>query len=89
MTWREYVLLVRGFRKKQSLEFEHTRAICYYIYAVNTDSKGRVSMKNFWPLFTDREEIGQTQEEEYKEIFARERARHKQVEQQQLANAGL
>lgn len=46
--------MVRGFNQKRSHEFEHTRAICYHILAVNRDPKKPFpSIEKFWPLSTD------------------------------------
>lgn len=53
MTWREYVLMWRAFNKKRTLEFEHTRAICYY--AVAPYMKNKMPIQKFWPLETDGE----------------------------------
>lgn len=56
MIWREYVLMWRAYSKKRTLEFEHTRAICY----TNTAPylKNKMSMQKFWPLETDQENAG-------------------------------
>lgn len=57
LTWREYILTVRGFSIKRSHEFENTRAICHIIYAVNRNpKKAYLSMHEFWPLITDDDE---------------------------------
>lgn len=57
LTWREYILTVRGFSIKRSHEFENTRAICHIIYAVNRDpKKAYLTMREFWPLETDKDE---------------------------------
>lgn len=46
--------MVRGFNQKRSHEFEHTRAICYNILAVNRDPKKPFpTIEKFWPLSTD------------------------------------
>lgn len=48
--------MVRGFNQKRSHEFEHTRAICYNILAVNRDPKKPFpAIEKFWPLSTDEE----------------------------------
>lgn len=57
LTWRQYVLKRHGFNLKRSYEFEHTRAIVFMLYTVNTSEKDRVSMHEFWPLMTDDKEL--------------------------------
>jgi len=66
MTWREYLLTVRGFSKKRSHDFEHTRAIVYNILAVNRDPKKPFpAIEKLWPLPTD--DIESMEEEKEKE----------------------
>lgn len=68
MTWRSYVLTVRGFNKKRSREFEHTRSICYHIVAVNRDPKKPFpKIEKFWPLPTD-DENAPSEQQEYKRL---------------------
>ena len=46
--------MVRGWNKQRSYDYEHTRAICYLIYAANRDQKKPLSgISQFWPLDTD------------------------------------
>lgn len=46
--------MVRGFNQKRAHEFEHTRAICYHIVAVNRDpNKSFPTIEKFWSLSTD------------------------------------
>lgn len=61
----------RGYDKKRSLEFEHTRVICYTLAAVNRSSeKAFPTMNEFWPLPTDEEAVKETKEE-LEEMHAR------------------
>lgn len=71
MTWREYVLTLRGFANRRSHDFEHTRAIVYYQLMVNRDPKKPFpSMEKFWPLRTDDTEgIESDEEEEGKRLY--------------------
>jgi len=50
------------------LEFEHTRALCYHIIAVNRDPKKPFpTMQKFWPLPTDADNL-QDEQTEYKRL---------------------
>lgn len=54
LTWREYILTVRGFSIKRSYEFENTRAIWHIIWAVNRSEKTAYQgPRELWPLITD------------------------------------
>lgn len=53
----------RGYDKKRSLEFEHTRVICWMI-ALSTGSKEVPrSMQDFWRLPTDENAIEEEKED--------------------------
>ena len=68
----------RGYDRKRSLEFEHTRAICW-ILAKAHSSEPVKPMQDFWPLPTDEDSIEQEQEDlnalqarlmlQYKQLF--------------------
>ena len=48
--------MVRGFNRKMSHEYEHTRALCYMYASVNRDpKKAWPSIQKFWPLPTDED----------------------------------
>lgn len=69
---------MRGFRIKRSHDFEHTRAICYFTYVMQSSEQGRLSMaafyKNFFPLMTDIQEPETSKEDIQKRFdFIRER----------------
>lgn len=62
------MLLAGGYARRRSHEFEHTRAVCYHIVAVNRDPKKSFpTMQKYWPLPTD--EDGELDEQsEYKRL---------------------
>lgn len=45
----------RGFERRRSQEFEHTRVIVYTMAQVNSTKK-LPAMEKFWPLLTDEVE---------------------------------
>jgi len=61
-------MLCKGFFRRRSHDFEHTRAICYHIAAVNRDPKKPFpSIAKYWPLPTDDD--GQLDDQtEYKRL---------------------
>lgn len=64
MTWREYMLTMKGFATKRSHEFEHTRAIVYNNIAINRDPKKPFpTIDKFWPLPTDNNEASEIENE--------------------------
>lgn len=68
LTWREFIIKQIAFYKKQSKDYGHTRAICYYIAAVNRDPKKSFpSIEKFWPLPHD-DENAPDEQEEYKRL---------------------
>lgn len=63
--------MVRGYDQRRSHEFEHTRAICYHIVAVNRDPKKAFpTMEKFWPLPSDKEGA-EDEDTEYKRLKER------------------
>lgn len=67
-TWRSFVLMAKGYNRRRSLEFEHTRAICYHIVAVNRDPKKPFpKIEKFWPLPTD-DDNAPDEQAEYKRL---------------------
>ncbi len=65
-TYREFFLMMQGYALRRTHEFESTRAICYYIAAVNWDTKKSPlpSIEKFWPLDTDDKEA-ESKNDEY------------------------
>lgn len=60
--------MVRAYNKDRSRQFEHTRAICYYIAAVNRDPKKSFpTIEKFWPLPSDSDGAP-SEEAEYKRL---------------------
>jgi hypothetical protein len=54
MSPRQFQNYCDAWVRRRSMEFEHTRAICYYMVAVNRDPKKALpTMEKFWPLPTD------------------------------------
>lgn len=55
MTWTEWCYYSNGLYKSKSKEWEHTRAITWMIYKVNSDpKKAEKNMLNWWKLPTDK-----------------------------------
>jgi hypothetical protein len=52
---RQFQNMVEAYNTRISRQYEHTRAICYYIAAANRDPKKPFpqTMQKFWPLPTD------------------------------------
>lgn len=68
LTWREFILMSRGYNKRRSQDFEHTRLICYHIVAVNRDPKKPFpTVQKFMPLPTDDDNLP-NEDEEYKRL---------------------
>jgi hypothetical protein len=68
LTWRQFVTMTRGYNKRRSLDFEHTRAICYHVVAVNRDPKKPFpTIQKFWELPTDKDNLPD-EETEYKRL---------------------
>jgi len=60
--------MARGYNKRRSQEFEHTRAICYHIVAVNRDPKKVFpKIEKFWPLPSDDDSLPD-EDAEYKRL---------------------
>jgi hypothetical protein len=60
--------MARGYNRRRSQAFEHTRAICYHIAAVNRDPKKSFpTMQKYWPLPTD-EDSEPDEQTEYKRL---------------------
>lgn len=54
LTYSECTTAMAGYFKRRSREFEHTRAICWTIAAVNRDPKKKMpEVTKWWPLPTD------------------------------------
>lgn len=54
MSSKQFSNYVEAHNRKVSKDFEHTRAICYYVAASNRDPKKSFpSIQKFWPLPTD------------------------------------
>lgn len=85
LTWSEYVDMQQGFNDRLCLEYEHTRAICYYTYIVNVESKHHISMQQFWPLPSDPISENEMSKENLTEKFTRLRANEKEVKKKEDA----
>jgi len=57
LTWREFLLYKYAYDNKQIKEWERTRTIAYLIYKSNTTDKSPKSLKAFFPLPSDVEEV--------------------------------
>lgn len=54
MSPRQFKNYMDGYRARMVKQYEHTRAICYFIAASNRDPKKSFpTMQKFWPLPTD------------------------------------
>jgi len=54
MTWLEWFYYSEGIRKTQLKQWEHTRAINWMLYKINTDpKKAKKDVSTWWPLPTD------------------------------------
>jgi hypothetical protein len=75
MTWREYVTAVRGFDRRRCKEFEHTRAICFFVMSYGfKENKTKInSMQEMWPLPTDIKEDIETEGMRLKKIMEQTR----------------
>jgi hypothetical protein len=73
------MLMVRGYDRVRTKQFEHTRVIVYTMAAANRDpNKPMPAMQEWWPLSTDEAEI-QAREEDLNEMHARMLARLKKA----------
>jgi hypothetical protein len=54
MTWYEYNCVLTGHIIRSMREWEHTRMVCYYLYAVNTTEKKKKTPHEMMPLLTDK-----------------------------------
>jgi len=52
----EFFAECEGYCDKQDREERRAREIAYMIYAVNSEKGKRVSKKDFWPIFGDKED---------------------------------
>ena len=53
ITWRDFILFVSGYRKKQISEWERTRMIVWMVYRMNTSDKHPKTPEKLIPLETD------------------------------------
>lgn len=55
MSMRQFQNMVEAYNLRISRQYEHTRAVCFYIAAANRDPKKPfpATMQKFWPLPTD------------------------------------
>ena len=78
MQWREYVLARSGFFKQREYQFEHTRAICYFIAGTNRDPKKPFpTMEEFWKLGTDPKKSPNKREHYYKDLIEKAKEMYK------------
>jgi hypothetical protein len=67
---KQFANFIEAMHLKKSKEFEHTRAICWYIAGSNRDPKKSFpSLQKFWPLPTDENTMKVLDEQRRKEIF--------------------
>ena len=57
LTWREFLLYKMAYDNRQLREWERTRMITYLIYKANTTEKSPKSIKAFFPLPSDVQEV--------------------------------
>ena len=70
-TWAEYVYRQRGWHKRRSYEFEHTRLLYFGIIGPY------VKKLPTWKLMTDKEVDVDAEANDYKQMIAQSRARKK------------
>lgn len=77
MTWREWHFYSEGLRKTQLKQWEHTRAINWMVYRMNSDpQKAEKNIMNWWPLPTDNRQA--TKRRKAKRLTKREFEEFKQ-----------
>lgn len=87
ITWREYVLMWRAYNKKRTLAYEHTRAICFTM--ASPYMKNKVSLKQFWPLDIDDEEVDEDEGKKRLEAAKLRRKAKERIEQQKGKNDNI
>jgi len=76
MTWKEFILLTRGWQRGTWKKWEHTRLIAYVQATTNNKSKRKLpKMEKWFPLPTDKEG-NEFEAEKYKVIFEKARLKH-------------
>ena len=79
----------QGFDDKFFHDCQHTRAICYFQYITNVESKHHISIQKFWPLPFDKEEISESEQEELKKKFERLRNNEANIQDKHISKKVL
>lgn len=53
ITWRDFILFVSAYRKRQIAEWERTRMIVWMVYRMNTSDKRPKAPEKLIPLESD------------------------------------
>ena len=77
MTFKECMLLVKGYHQRTIEQYKHTRLLMFMMARMWGDpKKGPKSPEELWPLPGDEKKTGQLNEDEIKAVFDAIRAKH-------------
>lgn len=80
MSYKQIVLAIRGYEKREMNEWERTRLVAYQVYAGIPQKGAKKPIQSYLPLPSDKQHSGKFTKESYEETRAKflEKLRNKQ-----------